>query len=81
MQHTSNWTGVTAQNDARGDDWVSLHESNSPDRSKGRKMSTQLPHSDSEEHILGRIKVTKTVLQDSTYLGEGDVERGVSRGK
>jgi hypothetical protein len=77
IDHHTTWPGVNARDDGRGHEWVVLHKLNNADRVKDKKPSTQLRHSESEEHILRTgIKITKTVLQNNTYVGKEEEERG-----
>jgi hypothetical protein len=56
-----------------------LYEQNDT-RVKALKPSTQLRHSESEESILGTgIKITKTVLQNSTCVEEDEARCGSRR--
>jgi hypothetical protein len=78
--HYTIWPGINARCDGTGEDWVVLGEPNNADKVKAKKPSTQVRHSESEEHILNTgITITKTVVQNSICLREEEGERGSRR--
>jgi hypothetical protein len=73
------WGSANAPCNGRGEDWVMLYEQNDT-RVKALKSSTQLRHSESEESILGTgIKITKTIMQNSTRVEEDQARYGSRR--
>jgi hypothetical protein len=65
------WPNSSVRYGRREEEWVALHE---PNDAKAKGSSTQLPGSESEEHILGNgIKITQTILQSVTHPGEEEL--------
>jgi len=71
--HTT-WPNSNVRYGRREEEWVALHE---PNDANAKGSSTQLPDSESEEHILrNEIKVTKTILQSVTYPAGEEEQHG-----